>query len=132
MKHDPFYMHQEGLDQFEFRSLIVNFLDECIANGHISWDEQTRGSTKLWIEKFSQPYVFPEQEFIQIASVFLNRKIVLYPVDPYNANPRKIEISPHENCGCGLEAPDEAFTMLYYEETNFVSPHYQSIFPIHR
>ena len=42
----------------------------------------------------------------------------------------KIELLPHENCGCGVEMPDyEAFSMLYYEETYFATPHYRSIRP---
>ena len=41
---------------------------------------------------------------------------------------RKIEILPHGDCNCGTEMPDYLpFSMLYYEETHFASPHYQSI-----
>ena len=136
MKYDPIYKHQDQLNQFEFRNLIVNSLEESIKTKHISWDEQTRGTVQDWMEKFSQPGIFPEQEFLQLASIFLNRKFVLYPVNPhYNTNgglPNKIEIFPHKDCECGQKTPEEVqpFTMLYYEETNFVDPHYQSIRPL--
>ena len=134
MKHDPILKHQDKLNQFEFRNLIVNSLEESIKTKHISWDEQTRGTVQDWVGKFSQPYIFPEQEFIQLASIFLNRKFVLYPVNPYYTNgpPNKIEIFPHKDCGCGQKTPEDVrpFTMLYYEETNFVDPHYQSIRPL--
>ena len=47
-----------------------------------------------------------------------------------NGQARKIELLPHEDCGCGIELPEyEPFSMLYYEETHFASPHYQSIRP---
>ena len=43
---------------------------------------------------------------------------------------RKIEILPHGDCNCGTEMPDYLpFSMLYYEETHFATPHYQSIRP---
>ena len=54
MKYDPFYKHQDRLNQFEFRNLIVNSLEESIKTKHISWDKQTRGTVQDWMEKFSQ------------------------------------------------------------------------------
>ena len=62
----------------------------------------------------------------------LNRKIDLYPVNPYQTDGqvKKIEILPHKDCGCGMETPNyRSFSMLYYEETHFATPHYQSIIP---
>ena len=132
MKYDPIHKFQCGMDVFEFRQLIVNYLPEFKDTGHIYWDLETRGSIEAWMEKFSQNYVFPEQEFIQMASTFLNRKIDLYPVNPYDMDGpvQKIEIFPHKDCGCGMDMPDYLpFSMLYYEETHFATPHYQSIRP---
>ena len=75
MKYDPIHKLQHGMDVFEFHQLIVNYLPEFIHSGHIYWDIQTGGSIEAWMEIFSQNYVFPEQEFIQMAKTFLNRKI---------------------------------------------------------
>ena len=154
MKYDPIHKFQTGLDALEFRQLIVNYLPEFIDTNHIFWDTETRGKVEVWMEKFSQNYVYPEQEFLQLCCTFLNRyvnsilitgidpleyfkmfifrKIVLYPVNPYDTNGqvRKIELLPHGDCGCGIEMSNyEPFYMLYYEESNFLSPHYQSIRP---
>ena len=132
MTYDPILKYQNGLDALEFRELIVNYLPEFIDTKHIYWDTETRGSIEAWMEKFSKNYIFPEQEFLQLACTFLNRKIDLYPVNPYMTGPvRKIELLPHTDCGCGMEMPNyEPFSMLYFEEANFVTPHYQSIRPL--
>ena len=72
--------------------------------------------------------------FLRLASTFLNRKIVLFPVNPYNQDQpaKKIEIFPHnEHCGCETENQEYGpFTLLYYEETYFATPHFQSIHPV--
>ena len=127
------------IDHTEFRRIIANRLPEYIENGHINWDIPKRGPVKEWVKTYSQVGAYVGQEFLQLASIYLNRKIILYPVNPVanendqeaNRNVNKIEIFPHEDCNCGIESTNhEPITLLYYEETNFVTPHFQSIRPI--
>ena len=60
--------------------------------------------------------------FIQLASLFLNKKIIIIPV----LGKTQIEISPQ----IGLQtAIMESYYVLYYSEAQFHTPHYQSIRP---
>ena len=60
--------------------------------------------------------------FIQLASLFLNKKIIIIPV----LGKTQIEISPQN----GLQtAIMESYYVLYYSEAQFHTPHYQSIRP---
>ena len=119
----------------EFRRLIANSLEENVQNGHIHWDLHARGcSIEAWVKKYSRVGCYVGEVFLRLASTFLNRKIVLFPVNPYNQDQpaKKIEIFPHnEHCGCEAENQDYGpFTLLYYEETYFATPHFQSIHPV--
>ena len=84
-------------------------------------------SIKSWKEHFSQNNVFCEEEIIQLASIFLNRKIKIFSV--MDAERRDRVIYPHKDCNCGIETPEEPFYLLFYEEAHFISPHYESIRP---
>ena len=84
-------------------------------------------SVESWKTHFSQDYIFVEQIFIQLASVVLNRKVKIYSVMDKVSRDRTID--PHENCGCGQQAPDSPLYFMYYEDAHFHSPHYQSIRP---
>ena len=132
------------LNHIEFRRLIANSLDENVRNEHIYWDIGARGcSIETWTKKYSREGCYVGEVFLRLASTFLNRKIELYPVNPYvvqentitNDDPttaKKIEIFPHnEHCGCKTSENNQMniITLLYYEETYFASPHFQSIRP---
>ena len=84
-------------------------------------------SIASWIEHFSKNYIFCEQIFIQLTSIALNRKIKIYSVKDKENRDRLID--PHEQCGCGMKAPNEPLYLLYFEDVHFASPHYQSIRP---
>ena len=126
------------LTHIEFRKLIANSLEENVRNGHIHWDSDARGcSIDVWIKKYSKVGCYVGEVFLRLASTFLNRKIVLFPVNPYvqkDESAKKIEILPHnEHCGCKTSENQEyeqQCTLLYYEETYFATPHFQSIRPV--
>ena len=87
------------LTHIEFRKLIANSLEENVRNGHIHWDSDARGcSIDVWIKKYSKVGCYVGEVFLRLASTFLNRKIVLFPVNPYvqkDESAKKIEILPH-------------------------------------
>ena len=108
---------------------IVDFLPDCIADGHIEWIEAEYGKVDHWMEKM-RGNEWCDQNFIQLVSIYFNRKIIIFPVFPQNECDRNI-IDPHDNCNCGEQVDESTtpFSLLYYEETHFVSAHYQSIRP---
>ena len=76
-------------------------------------------------EKFSQTdlvLVF-SKVFVRTAAELLGRQIILYPVIPHQNDRHRVIISP------SIQSIHEPFHIIYYEETNFVNPHYQSIRP---
>ena len=79
--------------------------------------------------RFFQDYIFCANEFIVLTSNLLNRKIQIYSV--MDKTVRDKTIIPHEACGCNKETPEEPLYLLYYEDAHFLSPHYQSIRPMH-
>ena len=66
---------------------------------------------------------YTDEIFVRTAAELLQRQIILYPVIPnINDNDRLI-VSP------SIESTHEPFHIIYYEEANFVNPHYQSVRP---
>ena len=68
---------------------------------------------------------YTDEVFVRTAAELLGRQIILYPVNP-NQNPNhrdRVIVSP------SFESQHEPFHIIYYEETNFINPHYQSIRP---
>ena len=84
MTYDREHRHLK-LTHKEFRRLIANSLEENVQNGHIHWDLHARGcSIEAWVKKYSRVGCYVGEVFLRLASTFLNRKIVLFPVNPYN------------------------------------------------
>ena len=116
------YVHD--FDPKEFRQIIVNFPDENIKNNHIQWiGGDGHGSTNEWVKKMSNN-AWCDEVFLTLASIFLNRRIHVYPIFG-----DKNIIIPHENCDCDKSAQNdhEPLNLLYYEEPYFVGCHFQSI-----
>ena len=128
LKKDSEFSHFDFTPE-EFREFIVDFLPDCIADGHIEWIDAEYGKVDHWMEKM-RGNEWCDQNFIQLVSIYFNRKIIIFPVFPQNECDRNI-IDPHDNCNCGEQVDESTtpFSLLYYEETHFVSAHYQSIRP---
>ena len=81
-----------------------------------------------WKNYFSQDYIFCDAEFVQLTSLAVNRRIVIYSV--MDNELRDQVIDPHLDCNCGQETPNEPpLYMLHYDDIHFLSGHYQSIRP---
>ena len=61
--------------------------------------------------------------FVRTAAELLQRQIILYPVIPNVNDEDRVIISP------SVESTYEPLHLIYYEETNFVNPHFQSARP---
>ena len=66
---------------------------------------------------------YTDEIFVRATAELLGRQIILYPVIPNPTRLDRVTISP------SYETTNEPFHILYYEETIFVNPHYQSIRP---
>ena len=76
-----------------------------------------------WQTEMIQAGHYMDEVFVRTAAELLGRQIILYPVIPNPQMRDRITISPSQ------ETTHEPFHILYYEERNFVNPHYQSIMP---
>ena len=87
-------------------------------NGYI------RCTPQEWQNEMIQEGHYTDEIFVRTVAELLQRQIILYPVipDPDREGDR-ITISPSQ------ETTHEPFHIIYYEEANFVNPHYQSIMP---
>ena len=83
-----------------------------------------RCTVEEWQNEMIQEGHYTDEIFARTLAELLQRQIILYPVipDPDREGDR-ITISPSQ------ETIHEPFHILYYEERNFVNPHYQSIMP---
>ena len=83
-----------------------------------------RCTLQEWQNEMIQEGHYTDEIFVRTLAELLQRQIILYPVipDPDREGDR-ITISPSQ------ETTHEPFHILYYEERNFVNPHYQSIMP---
>ena len=83
-----------------------------------------RCTVEEWQNEMIQEGHYTDEIFVRTLAELLQRQIILYPVipDPDKENDR-ITISPSQ------ETTHEPFHILYYEERNFVNPHYQNIMP---
>ena len=73
-------------------------------------------------------FISCDAEFVQLSSIFANRKIVIYSV--MDCEVRDQVIDPHFDCNCGLETPNEPpLYLMHYDDVHFINPHYQSIRP---
>lgn len=119
--HDPLLSASQKWTVSKLRDLVVSSVELVIAKG-FEWPNEQ--SIENWREIYAEDRVYIDEIFIRICSEVLNRKIVLIPVhynDGHNQTGR-IEITPKNSIS-------RAFYMLYYTESHFVSPHYQSIRP---
>ena len=81
-----------------------------------------------WKNYFGQDFISCDAEFVQLSSIFANRKIVIYSV--MDCEVRDQVVDPHLDCECGQETPNEPpLYFLHYDDIHFASPHYQSIRP---
>ena len=128
MKYDKeHFVHDFDIN--EFRQLIVNFLDENIQNNHIEWiSGDGYGSKSEWVKKMSAN-AWCDEVFLRLVAIFLNRRIIVYPIFGKKLN--HSIIVPHESCDCDKSEQNEndPLTLLYYEEAHFAGSHYQSIRP---
>ena len=113
------YTHQD------LRHDIVHYLPTMFRNGHISETNFriTHGIPSEWQSRMARVNTEVDEVFIQIASEFLGRQFILYPVIPDERYEDRIIISPTE------PSNQEPYHILLYEDINFNTPHYQSLRP---
>ena len=82
-------------------------------------------SIDAWRANMANDFVYADQVFIQIAAELLNRPFVLVTVHKESGDNKsgKILITPQTSIGNPLY-------FLYFTESKFLSPHYQSIRPL--
>ena len=76
-----------------------------------------------WQNEMIRDGHYTDAIFVRTAAELLGRQIILYPVIPNENDRDRVIISP------SIESTHEPLHIIYYEETNFVNPHYQSIRP---
>ena len=101
------------------------YLSLCfqIATQEITWLEGL-GSIEDWMKRMKKDGCYCDQVFLQLTSLYLNREIIIIPA----LGTTQIEISPHHS-SLRETKRREPFHVLYFSETHFASPHYQSIRP---
>ena len=125
--HDPIHETLADMSSFDFRRMIVNFLHEEISNGRFDWDtvyETYFGTVDQWAARMSEDGEYLDQVFQQLTADFLNRQIISYSVIPNEGDSDRVVVNPRE------PSTDEPYHLLYFSDTNFNSPHYQSIRPL--
>ena len=96
-----------------------------IATQEITWLEGL-GSIEDWMKHMKKDGCYCDQVFLQLTSLYLNREIIIIPA----LGTTQIEISPHHSSLKLRETKRrDPFHVLYFSETHFSSPHYQSIRP---
>ena len=127
MRNDPIHESLADMSSFDFRRMIVNFLQEEVTNNRFDWhfDYETYfGTVQQWSARMSQDGQDVDQIFQQLTADFLNRQIISYTVIPNENDRDRIIINPRE------PTTDEPFHLMLFSEDNFISPHYQSILPL--
>ena len=79
-------------------------------------------------EKLSRDKEYIDDVFLQVSAIYLNVTILIYPVRP------KLPYNQDQSLGVLVVTPpskntQEVLHILYYPETTFINPHYQSIIP---
>ena len=128
-RHDP--IHSGML--FTHRDLrhdVVHYVPDMVRLGLLSADIFYRGnsesiSVQEWQNDMIREGTYTDEIFMRAAVELLGRQIILYPVIPDPNQLERVTISP----SYAVPAGTEPFHILYYEEANFVNPHYQSIRP---
>ena len=82
-----------------------------------------RCTVQEWQTEMIRDGHYTDEVFVRTAAELLGRQIILYPVIPHQNDRHRVIISP------SIQSIHEPFHIIYYEETNFVNPHYQSIRP---
>ena len=110
------------------RAMIVNSLKTLPSNRNLEWpisNNPIDGNRETWSEKMRQSGVFCDDIFLQVASNFLNRTLILVPVFAEEGHNERGEIIKSPAIDLGFEP----FYILYYSEIRFEVGHFQSIRP---
>ena len=105
------------------RTQVVANSELVIATKGLEWPGDI--SIDAWRAKMANDFVYADKVFIQIAAELLNRPFVLVTVHKESGDNKsgKILITPQTSIGNPLY-------FLYFTESKFLSPHYQSIRPL--
>ena len=91
------------------------------------WDSITNAYVPCtvleWQNEMIQVGHYTDEIFVRTAAELLGRQIILYPVIPNQNDGDRVIVSP------SIESTHEPFHIIYYEEANFINPHYQSVRP---
>ena len=105
------------------RTQVVANSELVIATKGLEWPGDI--SIDAWRANMANDFVYADQVFIQIAAQLLNRPFMLVTVHKESGDNKsgKILITPQTSIGNPLY-------FLYFTESKFLSPHYQSIRPL--
>ena len=125
------FTHRVGKNQSKCDTCGKSFTRHITFSVDFQWINNAYGTQNEWMDKMYGGDEWCDEIFLRLIAIYFNRKFIVFPVFPdlkKNARDRNI-IDPHADCNCGEKADESAtpFTLLYYEETHFVSSHYQSI-----
>ena len=125
-------LDQLGYDQFwkeefltvaDVRKDIVDSLDYMVESKRFEWlDDPFYEDEEDWKLKMHGNGYFIDQVFLQLASNFFHRKIVLHPV--FIEDGVKFEFIPNPFT---LENETATINMMFFSESRFIHGHYQSI-----
>ncbi len=111
----------------QIRSMVVHQLGLLEATGKIAWPGHM--SMEDWSKYMIQDGTYCDQVFFLLSAEVFNREIVLVPIfaEDGHDNSGLIKFTPSSFLSSQMYSP---FYLLYYSDTKFVNPHFQSIRPI--
>ena len=114
-------------DVHTLRTGVSGSLIASISSEIITFVRSEEGITDPveWTREMSENARFADHHFIQLTAELLNRQIIIYSV--FSDEGTGIEGSTIINPSVPPPMNARPLTLLYYSDTSFVSPHYQSI-----
>ena len=122
-------------DAFELRVKIVLSLDQYLGDGLISWpgndetieqDESYFGTKRQWKKKMMKPGTYSDTVFLQLASLYLQADVLVIPAFRESAESKTLGYTVFRSKNRTISEP---MYLFYYSDSDFHSPHYQSVRP---
>ncbi len=111
----------QAKDHGQLRAMVVHQLPLLEATGKISWPGHQ--PMDQWIGTMLNDATFCDHIFLQLTAEVFNRELVLVPIFQDGHADGQIKFQP----STGMPHDFNPFYFLYFSESRFVNPHYQSI-----
>ena len=122
------------VDAFELRVQVVLSLENSVRDGLLAWPggddtmevDNEVGTQRQWKQRMLRPGVWGDAVFLRLASLYLKTDIIIIPAFRESGENTTLgyTIIKSEN-----RTSSEPIYLFYFSDTDFKSPHYQSVRP---